>query len=127
MRCAVLALAGIACLSALPCSSFAQALGDPGPAAEEGDKWIGDNQYSEGSSYSYEAPTPLQIVQQKAQRRAMARIRRLETMANFGMSNSRPAATPLPMTGVYSPTWQMPGGRPYGWYTTERPVFYLWR
>lgn len=126
MRCAVLALAGLACVAALPCPSVAQVLDDPGPAAEGGEKWMPEQPYGEGS-YSYEAPTPRQIIQNKAQRRAMARIRRLETMAAYGMSNSRPTATPAPMTGMYSPAWQMPGGRPFGWYTTERPLFFLYR
>ena len=76
---------------------------------------------------SYEKPTPLMIIQQKAQIRAAARIRRLETMKSYGMSNARPTASPTPHTGMYSPAWQMPGGRPYAWYTTHRPQYIIWR
>jgi len=87
-----------------------------------------ENQQGEAWNYgaSYEKPTPLMIIQQKAQARAAARIHRLETMYSYGMSNARPTALATP-TGMYSPGWQMPGGRPYGWYTTRRPQYILWR
>lgn len=78
------------------------------------------------SLYGYEAPAPRQIIQHKARLRAMARVQRLETMAAYGMSNARPTANPTP-TGLYSPEWRRPGGRPYGWYTAQRPVIYVLR
>ncbi len=75
----------------------------------------------------YEKPTPRQIIQRKAQARAAARIHRLETMAAYGMSNARPTAAATPHTGMYSPAWQMPGGRPFAWYSNQRPQYLIWR
>ncbi|MEM8864309.1 MAG: hypothetical protein AAGF31_02040 [Planctomycetota bacterium] len=98
------------------------------PAPDQG-TWFESPDYPE-SGYnpsSYEQPTPLQIIQQKAQRRAMARIRRIETMNAYGMSNSRPTANAAPLTGMYSPAWQMPGGRPYAWFTNRAPQYIFWR
>lgn len=125
MRYLALTLATIALLVGLESSSAAQA-----PAAQpdmaEGrnrDSWYLNSGYSD---QGYEKPTPLMIIQQKAQARAAARIRRIETTAAYGMSNARPTALPVP-TGMYSPTWQMPGGRPHAWYTTYRPQYILWR
>ena len=132
MRCSALFAAAFVSVSLLTAGASAQVATDPGPArddAQEGgwDARPGFDSSKYGSSgYEYEAPTPRQIIQHKAQMRALSRIRRLETMAAYGMSNARPAANPTP-TGMYSPGWQMPGGRPHGWYTTRRSGFYFWR
>ncbi|MEM6799072.1 MAG: hypothetical protein AAF589_06115 [Planctomycetota bacterium] len=119
MRC----LAAVCAVAALlACSAaVAQDEGDTprAPEARQGEAWYYDS--------GYEKPTPLMIIQQKAQARAAARIRRIETMAAYGMSNSRPTANAAPMTGMYSPAWQMPGGRPFGWFTNRRPQYLIWR
>lgn len=65
-------------------------------------------------------PNPRQIVQEKAQARAYQRQARLASMSWYGMSNSRPQAATTPFTSRYSPTWEMPGGRPYSWHPTYR-------
>ena len=67
-----------------------------------------------------------QIVQQKAMTRSALRQARLSSMSWYGMCNSRPMATATPFMSLYSPTWQMPGGRPFGWFTGERPVYVFW-
>ncbi|MEM6329860.1 MAG: hypothetical protein AAF790_06390 [Planctomycetota bacterium] len=117
----LLAAAAFGCFVLLPCLA---ASAQP-PAAEQqpprGDRsgWY----YEPG----YEKPTPLMIIHQKARMRAMARLRRMEAMAAYGMSNARPTASATPHTGMYSPAWQMPGGRPFAWYTHRAPAYYLWR
>jgi hypothetical protein len=65
-------------------------------------------------SYVYQ-PNPKAIIHQKAQARALQRISRMTAMRWYGMSNERPTASPTPFSGLYSPVWQMPGGRPYAW------------
>jgi len=62
------------------------------------------------------------VAQQKAMARGSQRMARLESMRWYGMSGSRPTATPMPWSTMYSPAWQMPGGRPFAWYLTHRPV-----
>jgi hypothetical protein len=66
-------------------------------------------------------PTP-SLARQKAQARGAQRMARLEAMRWYGFSNSRPTATSIPWTTMYSPAWQMPGGRPFAWYVSTRPV-----
>lgn len=61
-------------------------------------------------------PEPRDIIHQKAQMRWLARASRINAMHWYGMSNQRPTANATPFTSMYSPTWQMPGGRPYAWY-----------
>ena len=68
-------------------------------------------------------PNPRQIVHQKAMARAQQRAYRMASMSWYGMSNLRPTASPTPFTTLYSPVWQMPGGRPFAWYTTGRPTY----
>jgi hypothetical protein len=84
------------------------------PAAEEGEKW-----YYRSSP---EREQTFTVAQLKAQQRGAQRMARLEAMRWYGMSASRPTATPMPFTTMYSPAWQMPGGRPFAWYVTHRPV-----
>lgn len=73
-------------------------------------------------------PDSKAIVQQKAQIRAQQRMDRLASLNWYGMSNSRPQASGTPFTGRYSPTWEMPGGRPYAWYPYVRPGYVMyWR
>jgi hypothetical protein len=62
------------------------------------------------------------VAQLKAQQRGAQRMARLEALRWYGMSASRPTATPMPWSTMYSPAWQMPGGRPFAWYVSHRPV-----
>ena len=74
-----------------------------------------EDHWDYGQSYQYE-PNPKEIIHQKAQARAHQRMARMAAMRWYGMSNERPTASPTPFTALYSPSWQMPGGRPYAWY-----------
>ncbi len=62
------------------------------------------------------------FAQQKAMRRGEERTQRLEAMRWYGFSNSRPTASAMPFTSMYSPAWQRPGGRPFAWYMSSRPI-----
>ena len=74
----------------------------------------------------YRSPPPKaekrSLAQEKAILRGQQRMARLEAMRWYGFSNSRPTATAIPFTSMYSPAWQMPGGRPFAWYTSSRPI-----
>jgi hypothetical protein len=72
-----------------------------------------DERYYDSSQYT--KPTPQEIIQYKAQLRAQQRMTRMASMEWYGMSASRPRASVTPFTGLYSPIWQMPGGRPMAW------------
>ena len=65
-------------------------------------------------SYVYQ-PNPKAIIHQKSQARAFQLRWRIAAMRWYGMVNERPTASPTPFMGLYSPAWQMPGGRPYAW------------
>lgn len=77
-------------------------------------------------AWHYRSPAPRaatpSIAKQKAVLRGQQRMARLDAMRWYGFSNSRPTASGMPWTTMYSPAWQMPGGRPFAWYTTSRPV-----
>ena len=62
------------------------------------------------------------VAQQKAMERGAQRMARLEASRWYGMSNSRPTASGMPFTTMYSPAWAQPGGRPFAWYTSSRPI-----
>ena len=62
------------------------------------------------------------IAQQKAAFRAQQRLARQAALRWYGFSASRPTASGIPWTTMYSPAWAMPGGRPFGWYHSSRPV-----
>ena len=95
-------------------------IGDRSPASLSSDQsWY----YNQPTSYQ---PNPRQIIHQKAQARALARQARLASLRWYGMSNSRPTAASTPFMSLYSPVWQMPGGRPFAWYTSRRPVYVVW-
>lgn len=72
-----------------------------------------ESRYYDSSQYT--KPTPQEIIQYKAQVRAQQRMARMASMEWYGMSASRPRASVTPFTGLYSPVWQMPGGRPLAW------------
>ncbi len=84
------------------------------PAAE-GRDW----QYEQ--DYEYQ-PDPRFIIHQKAQWRGQQRMGRLAAMRWYGMYNGRPIGAPTPFTSMYSPAWQMPGGRPNAWHTRGTTV-----
>ena len=67
---------------------------------------------------------PKVIIREKAKQRAAQRMARLDSLRWYGMSNSRPTAASTPYTSMYSPAWQMPGGRPFAWFHT-RPTLLL--
>jgi hypothetical protein len=62
------------------------------------------------------------VAQLKAQARGAQRMARLEALRWYGFSNSRPVAAAIPWTTMYSPAWQMPGGRPFAWHAASRTV-----
>jgi len=75
----------------------------------------------------YYGPTPEKkaskpLGRQKAELRARQRLARMESMRWYGFSASRPTAAGIPFTTMYSPAWTRPGGRPFAWYTSQRPV-----
>ena len=65
------------------------------------------------------------IAQEKAEQRAAQRMARLAASRWYGINNGRPTASALPFTTMYSHAWQSPGGRPFAWYTSSRPVVIL--
>lgn len=81
------------------------------------DQPTGDDWYYE-SNYTPKLD-PKTIIHQKAAARAQQRANRIASLAWFGMNNSRPTASPTPLTGIYSPVWQMPGGQPYAWHGSQ--------
>jgi hypothetical protein len=70
-------------------------------------------------------PDSLALIHQRAQQYGAQRQARLAAMNWYGMSNSRPTASPTPFATMYSPAWQTPGHRPYAWHMTSWPVFPL--
>lgn len=80
--------------------------------------------YDEPSEYR---PDPTAIIQQKAMIRAQQRQSRMAAMKWYGMSNARPTAAATPFCSMYSPAWQMPGGRPFAWYASQRPIYIITR
>jgi hypothetical protein len=56
-------------------------------------------------------------VRRKAEFRAAQRAQREAAMKWYGLSNSRPTASPTPITGTYSPTWVGNTHDPYRWAT----------
>ncbi len=67
-------------------------------------------------------PDPKMIAQQRAMAYGQQRSNRLAALNWYGMSNSRPTASPTPFTTLYSPAWQSPGGKPFAWYP-GRPTY----
>jgi hypothetical protein len=88
----------------------------PTPAAQVRD----DSWYYQQPTYQ---PNTRAIIHEKAQARAHQRQARLAAMSWYGMYNARPTAAPTPFTSIYSPVWQVPGGRPYAWPPYSRPFY----
>ena len=94
--------------TAAACAADDRVVNDRGAAGDE-ESWA----YT--PSYAYR-PNPEAIIHAKAQARAQQRMSRIAAMRWYGMYNERPTASPTPFTALYSPVWQMPGGRPYAWH-----------
>lgn len=77
-------------------------------------------------AWHYRSPMPRaatpSLAKQKAALRGQQRMARLDAMRWYGFSNSRPTASGMPWTTMYSPAWQAPGGRPFAWYASSRPI-----
>ncbi len=95
--------------------SSAQQKGDQPKAATPDPQ--GDWYYGPGAVKS----EPRSIAQLKSAQRAQQRMARLEAMRWYGFSASRPTASGIPFTSMYSPAWTRPGGRPFAWYTGGGP------
>jgi len=83
-------------------------------SAEDSSGW-----YYEPAAKSTPQPT---FAQRKSMVRGEQRMARLAAAKAYGFSPSRPPATGIAFTSMYSPAWQMPGGRPYGWFASRRPI-----
>jgi hypothetical protein len=81
---------------------------------------------AQGEDWYYRAAPERERVptmsQQKAAHRASQRMARLDALRWYGLNPGRPQAAPLAFTSMSSPAWQMPGGRPYAWYVSSRPI-----
>jgi hypothetical protein len=65
---------------------------------------------------------PKQAVRRKAEFVTQQRMRRIESMKWFGMSNARPYASTTPFMDQYSPAWIGNGYHPYQWVGVGSPV-----
>jgi hypothetical protein len=97
--------------------TLAQELEQPQPPMPQaGTEPFAATPYVQPVAPSYETTPPRTIHQQNAIARGQQRQARMASMAWYGMSNSRPVATASPFATMYSPAWQMPGGRPFAWH-----------
>jgi hypothetical protein len=70
---------------------------------------------------------PKMAVRAKAEFQAQQRMRRLESMKWFGLSNSRPRASSDPYHGDYSPGWTSNAGYyPWRWSGVGPSAFYFY-
>jgi len=104
-------------------------ISSPTTVAQEADNPTATSQETASTAEKdwYYGPTKLQPKTEtpgrlRAQLRASQRLARLESMRWYGFSASRPTASGLPFTTMYAPAWTRPGGRPFAWYTSQRPV-----
>lgn len=58
---------------------------------------------------------PQMAVRRKAEERAAQRTHRIASRKWFGLSNSRPSASPIPVMGTYSPFWAGNASDPNRW------------
>lgn len=101
-------------------SALAQEAGARAATELEGTTKNADKEWYYGPTTTQAEPKTLG--RQKAELRARQRLARMESMRWYGFSASRPRAAGIPFTTMYSPAWTRPGGRPYAWYTSQRPV-----
>ena len=113
--------AGAVRLSAQEPVALEQPQADPGLSAHSPavptDLWLYMNEQRRHDD-------PQQAVRRKAGLKAEQRAERMAAMKWYGLSNSRPTASPIPSMGIYSPTWTGNGLLPYQWVNTghARPV-----
>ncbi|MEQ8836436.1 MAG: hypothetical protein RID07_06490, partial [Lacipirellulaceae bacterium] len=90
---------------AVASSAQAQEGGDAGKVGpgEQGSGW-----YYEPVERAGLQPT---IAQQRSMARANQRAARIAASKAWGFTPSRPTASGIPFTSLYSHSWQMPGGR----------------
>jgi hypothetical protein len=89
------------------------------PTQEQaGESWYRQSTYQ---------PNPRAIIHEKAFVRSSQRQARLAALSWYGVYNARPTAGPTPFTSLYSPAWQLPGGRPFAWYASSRPTYVFYR
>lgn len=115
-RAALAATLAVVVASSVRAQNPAQPPAEPSAQAaqEGGDAWFYRQAPEKSTTYT--------LSQQKAQMRGAQRMARLEAMRWYGFSNSRPTASAIPWTTMYSPAWQAPGGRPFAWHTSSRPI-----
>lgn len=102
----------------ITCSAMAQAQDDVAPA--KADDTAAEKDWYYGPTGTQ--PEVKTLGRQRAEMRARQRLTRMESMRWYGFSASRPTAAGIPFTTEYSPKWTRPGGRPFAWYTSQRPV-----
>ena len=66
-------------------------------------------------------------VRRKAELRAAQRQNRMAARKWFGLSNSRPTASPIPTMGTYSPFWAGNDPDPNRWNGVSAPVVRIYR
>ncbi len=103
----------------LICCQTALAQKSDGPAAASS-KTAAEKEWYYGPTSKQ--PETKSLGRQKAELRARQRMARMESMRWYGFSASRPTAAGIPFTTMYAPAWTRPGGRPFAWYTSQRPV-----
>jgi hypothetical protein len=86
---------------------------DPAPVAGQAVSPTPEMWFYEQERTRYEDPKA--AVRRKAEFRSAQRQNRLAACKWFGMSNSRPTASPTPVTGTYSPVWASNTPDPYRW------------
>jgi hypothetical protein len=69
---------------------------------------------------------PAQAVRRKAEFQADQRMSRLAALKWYGLSNSRPEASVVPMMGIYSPGWIGNGWDRYDWVASRGPSINVW-
>ncbi|MEM8946704.1 MAG: hypothetical protein AAGD11_16140 [Planctomycetota bacterium] len=95
-------------------------------AAQESDPRAEPNRDAADGEWYYSTsgkqPETKPLGRLRSEQRARQRLTRMESMRWYGFSASRPTASGMPFTTMYAPAWTRPGGRPFSWYTTQRPV-----
>jgi len=106
--------------------SLAVVWGDSPPASAQRDAQAVESTANEHDDWYYApkaTPEPERsIAHQRAELRAQQRMDRLASQRWYGFTPGRPTANGMPFTGMYSPAWTRPGGRPFAWYTGNEPT-----
>jgi hypothetical protein len=73
--------------------------------------------------YQKQYQSPQEMVHRNADIKGAERLRRLNALKWYGMSNQRPRASTDPINGDYSPKWVSGDAyHPNHWYTVGSPV-----